>query len=164
MSPKDIGDTLFGGIFPAYPGRLETLRDHNVPLVFVPGTLDFILFGAYDTVAPEFKERKHMRHNPLHTHVRATREEMIAQAREVGRRLSGYQRPVRVLIPEKGFTKTGRPGGPIHDPESDAGFLLGLEAWIAENPDSKIEITSLPFHINDPDFAEAVAAAMKDAL
>ena len=164
MSPKDIGDSLFGGIFPSYPDRLKKLRDHGVPLVFIPGTLDFILYGAFETVSPELKKRLHIRHNPLHTHVRSTREEMAEMGREIGSRLSGYRRTVRVLIPEKGFTKTGRPGGPINDPESDKGFREGLESWLAENQGEKIEISSLPYNINDPEFAEAAVEAMKMSL
>lgn len=164
MSPKDIGDNMYGGLFLAYPERLSRLKDNGIPLVFVPGTLDFILYGAYETMAPELKERKLMRHNPLHTHVRATREEMAAMGREVGIRLSGYPRKLKVLIPEKGFTKTGRPGGLIHDPESDAGFLEGLSSWLAETPNPNLEIESHPYNINEPEFAAKVAVAMKTIL
>lgn len=164
MSPKDIGDSMYGGLFLAYPERLRRLKEKGIPLVFVPGTLDFLLYGAYETITPELKERKLMCHNPLHTHVRATREEMIAIGREVGMRLSGYPRKLKVLIPEKGFTKTGRPGGPIHDPESDAGFLQGLNSWLEEMPNPNLEIESHPYNINEPEFAALVAEAMKTVL
>ena len=84
--------------------------------------------------------------------------------REVGVRLSGYPRTVRVMIPEKGFTKTGRPGGPIHDPDADRGFREGLELQLADNGDERVQIESLPFNINDPEFARAVAEATLVAL
>ena len=164
MSPKDIGDGLFGGLFRAYPDRLRKLRDNDVPLVFVPGTLDFILHGAYEEMDDGLKARKCMRHNPIHTHVRATRDEMMTMGREVGERLSGYRVPVEILIPEKGFTETGRPGGLIHDPESDAGFRAGLEDRLERKPNPHLKIKASPFNINDPEFASDIAEAMTALL
>ncbi len=164
MSPKDIGDELYGGLFRAYPGRLKKLRDNNVPLVFIPGTLDFLLFGAYEDMADKYKKRKLMRHNPIHTHVRAIHDEMSKMGYVVGESLSGYEIPVKILIPEKGFTKTGSPGGPIHDPSSDVGFREGLEEYLATDPNPSISIESHPYNINEPEFAAAVADAIKAVM
>ncbi len=43
LSPHDIADNLYGGIFPSDDHRLELPCAHAVPIVFVPGGLDFIL-------------------------------------------------------------------------------------------------------------------------
>ncbi|MDZ7852649.1 MAG: Tm-1-like ATP-binding domain-containing protein [Halomonas sp.] len=112
-------------------------------------------------MAPELKQRPLMRHNPLHTHVRSTRDELAEMGRLVGERLYNYPIQVRILIPEKGFTETGRPGGPIYDPESDRGFREGLEAFLVDEPNPNLVIETYPWNINEPEFAAAVVDAMK---
>jgi len=124
LSPKDVIDGLYGGIFPAYPARLWPIRDAGIPCIIVPGTLDFILDGPLASVPPERRGRKFVVHNPVHTHVRATYEEMRAAGRGIVDRLVGGL--VAIMIPNKGFTQTNREGGPMFDPEADAGFAAGV--------------------------------------
>jgi uncharacterized protein (UPF0261 family) len=158
LSPKDVIDGLYGGIFPAYPGRLWPIRDAGVPCIIVPGTLDFILDGPLDSVPPERQGRKFVVHNPMHTHVRATYEEMRAAGRWIVGRLAGGL--VAIMIPNKGFTQTNREGGPMFDPEADAGFTAGVREALAEHPEAAITVTDYDLHINDPAFATEVAETM----
>lgn len=83
---------------------------------------------------------------------------------EVGEKLRDFSRPIKVLIPEKGFTKTGQPGGLIHDPESDQGFREGLESWLTDHPNPNLTIETFPYYINEPAFAASVCTAMVEVL
>jgi uncharacterized protein (UPF0261 family) len=65
LSPHDIVDLLFGGIFPAAPKRMRATSQRNVPQLIVPGAADFNLLGPVQSVPKEMLARKHNIHNPL---------------------------------------------------------------------------------------------------
>lgn len=158
LSPKDVIDGLNGGIFPAYADRLRPIRQALVPCIVVPGTLDFILYGPPETVPLERRQRRFVAHNPLHTHVRATREEIRAAGKWMIERLIGG--PVSVMIPTKGFTQLNIQGGPMFDPEADAGFAEGVREALAGRSGTQVEVLEYEMHVNDPAFAAAVAQKM----
>lgn len=157
ISPHDITDRLFGGIFPAAPDRMEATCRRGIPQVIVPGATDFILFAGVESVPPEMLKRKHVLHNPIHTHVRATYEEMRAVGRFVAERLARSTGPAQVLIPGLGFTALNATGGPMYDPRSDAGFLAGLTEELDRRGARTVTVEQIDLHINDPRFAAALA-------
>jgi len=163
ISPKDIPDLLFGGIFPAGPSRMEATCRRGIPQVIVPGTTDFILFPGVESVPAEMLKRKHVIHNPLHTHVRATYEEMFKVGEFIGRRLAQSKGPAEVLIPNRGFTQLNIAGGPMYDPAADRGFLAGLQETLKRSQAANVKIEEFDLHINDNAFAERLAERM-DAL
>ena len=144
----------------ASPDRLEAVSRRGVPIVFVPGGIDFILFGALDSVAPAMLERKYVIHNPIHTHVRANRAEMNDAGRFVAARLSGTAGPATIMIPVRGFSQLNITGGPLYDPQADQGFGEGLMAAGAGN----LTVSELDLHINEPAFAEAVATELRSLM
>ena len=160
LSPHDIPDVLFGGIFPAHPDRMRASARRGVPQLIIPGAADFILFGPIEETPKEMLERKYIIHNPLHTHVRANREEMAAVGRYIAERLSQATGPAAVLIPNRGFTQLNIKGGPMYEPESDPGFLEGLQEELGKYPEPKIPVHEVDLHINDPSFAEQAARMM----
>ena len=141
----------------AMQDRLQATAASGVPLVFVPGGLDFVLKGPVDGVPEELRRRVHVIHNPIHTHIRASHDEMAAAGRFVGERLAAARGPVRVLLPLRGFSQLNIEGGPLHDPEADAGFAEGLRET---DPDADIRAVDL--HINDPAFATLLAEAIEE--
>jgi uncharacterized protein (UPF0261 family) len=163
ISPHDITDYLFGGIFPADPNRMEATGRRGVPQVVVPGTTDFILYAGIDSVPPEMLKRQHVIHNPIHTHVRANHDEMAAVGRFIAERLARSTGPAEVIVPQRGFTALNTAGGPMYDPQSDSGFLEGLLEALGPSGAQKVRVEEIDRHINDPEFAEAIAARM-DAL
>ncbi len=164
LSPHDIADNLYGGIFPSDDHRLELPCANAVPMVFVPGGLDFILFGAIDKVPPAMLKRRYVKHNPLHTHVRANYQEMEHMGLEVAAKLVANDAPVSILVPTKGFTQLNKEGKPMYEPESDPGFLAGVRAALAKKPGHHITLKEYPHHINDPQFATLVADEMDSLL
>jgi uncharacterized protein (UPF0261 family) len=164
LSPHDIPDVLFGGIFPAHQDRMGASARRGVPQLIIPGAADFILFGPVEETPREMLERKHIIHNPLHTHVRANREEMAAVGRYIAERLSQSTGPAAVLIPNGGFTQLNIKGGPMYEPESDRGFVEGLKEVLDRHPEQQIPVRRVDLHINDPAFADQAAAMMHELI
>ena len=164
ISPKDIPDLLFGGIFPAGKSRMEPTCRHGIPQVIVPGTTDFILHPGVESVPPEILQRKHVIHNPLHTHVRATYEEMFQVGEFIADRLAQSKGPAEVLIPNRGFTQLNIEGGPMYDPAADRGFLAGLQESLQRSATDNVRIEEFDLHINDNAFAEILADRMDSLI
>lgn len=157
ITPHDITDLLFGGIFPASPSRMEASCRRGLPIVLVPGAADFILYGPLSSVPPEMLHRKYVIHNPIHTHVKANYDEMKAVGRFVAERLLRSTGPSVVLIPLKGFSQLNVSGGPMYEPESDQGFIEGLREELEGEGTRNVSLETLDMHINDPAFAETAA-------
>ena len=157
ISPKDIPDLLFGGIFPAGPDRMTATCRRGIPQVVVPGTADFILHPGVESVPAELLKRKHVIHNPLHTHIRATFTEMEEVGKFIAERLAKSTGPAYVVVPTRGFSQLNFKGGPMYDPESDKGFLKGLRDELKRSGARNVIIEEHDLHINDADFAEIPA-------
>ncbi|MCY4021021.1 MAG: Tm-1-like ATP-binding domain-containing protein [Chloroflexi bacterium] len=160
LSPHDIGGYLRGGLMQSSPDRLEAVGRRGVPIVFVPGGIDFILYGPLQSIAATMLERKYVVHNPIHTHVRANRAEMADAGRFVAERLGQTRGPATVMIPRRGFSQLNIKGGPLFDPQADQGFIEGLAAAGA----GKLTVTELDMHINEPAFAEAVSTELRSLM
>ncbi len=70
------------------------------------------------------------------------------------------KRLVKFVIPKKGFSSLSVEGGVLYDPESDQAFIDALQ----KNLDPAIEVTEIDAHINTPEFARAVIAALERAV
>jgi uncharacterized protein (UPF0261 family) len=110
-----------------------------------------------ESVPPEMLKRKHVIHNPIHTHVRATYEEMSAVGHFIAERLARSLGPAHVMIPKRGFTALNIAGGPMYDPHADGGFLFGLTRELNRCGARNVKIEEMDLHINDPAFAAALA-------
>ena len=155
LSPHDITDYLFGGIMPATANRLIASCRRGVPQVVAPGCADIVLYGPVEDIPSEILKRKYVIHNPIHTHVKASRKEMFELGRFIAERLGRSKGYATIFVPSRGFSQLNRAGGPIYEPESDAGFLEGLEEGFKKVPSQKATIRVVDMHINDAEFAEA---------
>lgn len=157
LSPHDITDYLFGGLMRADPHRMEATANAGLPQVIVPGAADFILFGPIDSVPAQMLARKYVIHNPIHTHVRATRQEMKTVGKFIAERAAHSQGPVVILVPHGGFSQLNKANSPLFDPAADEGFLEGVREQLEKTPAENIQIIESDAHINDPNFAEIAA-------
>ena len=112
----------------------------------------------------EILKRKHVIHNPLHTHVRATYEEMFKVGEFIAERLAQSKGPAEVLIPNRGFTQLNIEGGPMFDPEADRGFLAGLQESLTRSGSENVGIEEFDLHINDNAFAEILVDRMDSLI
>jgi uncharacterized protein (UPF0261 family) len=154
LSPHDITDYLFGGIMPATAKRLQASCRRGVPQVVAPGCADIVLYGPVEDIPSDILKRKYVIHNPIHTHVKASHQEMFELGRFITERLGQSNGYATVFVPSRGFSQLNTAGGPIWEPESDAGFLEGLEAGLKKSPSKKAAIKVVDMHINDAEFAQ----------
>ena len=154
LSPHDITDYLCGGIMPATATRLQASCRRGVPQVVAPGCADIVLYGPVEDIPADILKRKYVIHNPIHTHVKANHSEMFELGKFIAERLGQSKGYATVFVPSQGFSQLNRPGGPIYEPESDAGFQEGLAAGFKKSPSDRAGIKVVDMHINDPEFAE----------
>lgn len=153
---KEITDDVLGGIFVAGPQRLRTAGERGFAQIVVPGAVEVINFGAWETVPPEFRDgsRPVIRHNDQVTAVRATRSELLTVADEIAVRLNAASGPVEVIIPIGGFDSYAENGGPFAVAGDEEAFADRLESALREG----ITVTRSSLGANAPEFADIVVA------
>jgi uncharacterized protein (UPF0261 family) len=124
--------------------------------VVAPGGMEYVCFGPPESLPPRFRRRAIYYHNPMNANVRTTGREMAAVGRALGERLSQAKGPVAVVLPLKGWSIYGAPGGPLHDAEADQAFVRALTRALRKD----IPLHRLPLHINDPALADQCCALL----
>ena len=156
ITTTELADELLGGVMSAGPSRLKAAVERGVPVVVAPGCLDMVNFHAPETVPGKFQQRTLYRHNPNVTLLRTN----VAENRRLGtimaEKLNRSTAPATVLIPKKGFSVIGAPGGPFWLPEADQAFAAGLRESLRDD----IEVVELDCNINDREFAELCARTL----
>lgn len=156
ITTTEICDLLFGGVLPAGEDRLDVVARTKLPYVGSAGALDMINFWAPDTMPAAYRNRLSYHHNANVTLVRTTIDECQVIGRWIGMKLNRCEGPVRFLIPEKGVSALDIAGGPFFDPDADAALFAAIEKSVDWS--DRRRLVRLPYHINDPEFADAVAA------
>jgi len=131
-----------------------------VPQVVSLGALDMVNFGARDTVPERFAGRSLYVHNPSVTLMRTSPEESAELGRRVGAKLSAATGHVALFVPLRGISAISGDGGPFADPDADDALFAGLRETLSPT----VEVHEIDAHINDPAFAEAMAARLDDFL
>lgn len=160
ITTTEICDHLLGGVLPATDDRLGAVARTRLPYVGSVGAIDMVNFWAPSTVPEKYRGRRFYEHNPNVTLMRTTADECRLVGEWIGERLSRCEGPVRFLIPEKGVSALDIEGGPFWDPEADRSLFEAIERTIA--PTGSRHVERLPFHINDPAFADAVVQAFRE--
>jgi uncharacterized protein (UPF0261 family) len=131
-----------------------------VPAVVSTGCLDMVNFGPPETVPPKFAGRKFYQHNPQVTLMRTTPDECAKLGGILAEKLNLSTGPVTVLLPLRGGSGIGAPGGPFHDAIADAALYAALKAGLRTD----IKVMELDCAINDPAFADSCAQALMRQL
>jgi uncharacterized protein (UPF0261 family) len=153
ITTTEVCDHLFGGVLACTDDRFGAVARSQAPYVGSCGALDMVNFGAMETVPPHYRGRKLYPHNPQVTLMRTTIEENIQQARWIANRLNQCAGEVRFLLPLGGVSALDAPGQPFWEPKADAALFETLTKEIQQSDRRKL--VRLPFHINDPNFAQA---------
>lgn len=146
-------DELVGGVLSAGPHRLEAAGRKGIPQVVSCGALDMVNFWAYDTVPTQFKDRNLYKHNPNITLMRTTSTECAELGRIIASKLNKANGPTYLFLPLKGVSAIDKEGQPFFDPAANK----ALFNTIRENIKKPVELIELDMHINDPEFAQAIA-------
>ncbi len=146
---SDWLDRIAGGYSFPPDDRYENAGKFGLPQVFVPGTCDII-------AAPpgKYTGRKTHLHNEAVMSYRSSYRELHQVGREIGEKLSKSKGPVTVVIPMQGFSVHDRVGGPMYDPDADAGFIDAISAFTG-----KLKVVKVDAHISDEKFIDAVMDA-----
>lgn len=141
---------------PVRPGRLTAAGRRGLPQVIVPGGLEYFCFGAESTIPPEYRDRPTHVHNPYNTNVRTSADDLRRAAELVAARLNAATGPVAVLIPHRGWSGVGSPGGILHQPQTNQVFTDTLRATLAAH----IRLAEYDLTINDPAFAQVAVRTL----
>jgi uncharacterized protein (UPF0261 family) len=153
ITTTEVCDLLFGGVLACTRDRFGAVARSRAPYVGSCGALDMVNFGELDTVPEKYRGRNLYPHNPQVTLMRTTVEDNVVQARWIAERLNQCEGEVRFLLPTGGVSALDAPGQPFWDPGADAALFDTLAAELKQTEQRKI--LRLPYHINDPQFAQA---------
>jgi uncharacterized protein (UPF0261 family) len=152
VTTTELADELVGGILSAGPTRLTAAAECGVPQVVSVGALDMVNFGPRETVPEKFSNRQFHIHNATVTLMRTTPQECAQLGEELGRKVAASQAPAAILLPEHGVSALDRAGQPFDDPTARKELYDAIGRTHGE-----VELVELPHHINDREFAEALA-------
>ncbi len=105
----------------------------------------------------QFKERVLSRHNPTVTLMRTTPEECAELGRIIAGKLNRATGPTALFVPLRGVSMIDAPGQPFYAPEADQALFQAVRRHLDLR---KVELVELDRHINDPEFAEAMASRL----
>ena len=153
-------DELVGGVLSAGPARLEAATKAGIPQVISCGALDMVNFWAFETVPPRFKKRTLYKHNANVTLMRTIPQECAELGRIIASKVNQATGPTALFIPLKGVSAIDKEGQPFYLPEADAALFEALR----RNVRPPVELVELDMHINDPEFAAAMAERLLGML
>lgn len=153
-------DEVVGGVLSAGPERLSAAGRKGIPQVVSAGALDMVNFGAPDSVPEKFRGRTLYQHNPTVTLMRTSAEECRTIGRRIGEQLRRAAGPVVLLLPLRGVSMLDAEGQPFHDPLADRALFESLR----EHAGPKVQVRELDQHINDEEFARALADELLSQL
>ena len=157
VTTTEVADEVAGGIFAAGPARFDASLAAGIPLVLSVGAVDMVNFGALETVPEAFRGRNLHVHNAEVTLMRTTAEENVEIGKWIAAKLNQAAAPFHLLLPEGGVSMLDAPGQVFYDPDADEALFKTLEREIQSKPGRVI--ARLPYHINAPEFADALVAA-----
>ncbi|PTX17407.1 Uncharacterized protein, UPF0261 family [Halanaerobium congolense] len=161
ITTTELCDELVGGVLSAGPDRLEAAGKEGVPQVVSTGALDMVNFGPIDSVPKEFKDRNLYKHNPTVTLMRTTAAENKKLAEIIAEKLNKAESKTALFLPLKGVSMIDAEGQPFYGPDEDKMLFETLR----KNIDlEKVEIIEKDLHINDEEYALALAKKMIELI
>jgi uncharacterized protein (UPF0261 family) len=168
LVPAGVSERLLGGNRAAGPDRLLAACNQGIPYLVAPGGFDMISAGPLERrdkgdpiwTSRKLAERKMMVQDAIRVQVRTSAEEMQSIARTVAEKLNTHKNKklVRFLIPSRGFSSISLAGGALYDPVSDRAFIAEIQKALSP----EIKIIEVDTHINTPEFAQAIAASLRE--
>jgi uncharacterized protein (UPF0261 family) len=153
-------DELVGGVLSAGPERLDAAARSGIPQVVSVGALDMVNFGPRQSVPERFSNRHFHVHNPSVTLMRTTPAECAQLGEIIAGKLNRATGAVTLLLPLRGVSALDREGQAFYDPAADAALFESLR----RNLGPGVTLIELDLHINDPEFADAIAQQLLSSL
>lgn len=159
LTTNELTEEIVGGLFPV-KDRLLVAGGSPVPRVVLPGSLDFICQEP-DRLEGRFTSRKIDRHNPEVVLVQVSAAEASQIADAFVARLLASKGPVRVVVPLRGLSLAGSPGG-IFEGAGTEGTLV--EAIQRAARLGRLPLLEVDAPINDHRVADAVVSSFRDLV
>uniref|UniRef100_A0A2P2PJ87 Uncharacterized protein MANES_02G097100 n=1 Tax=Rhizophora mucronata TaxID=61149 RepID=A0A2P2PJ87_RHIMU len=154
ITTTEVADYVVGGTMACDSSRFDAIIEKKIPLVLSVGALDMVNFGAKDTIPLKFQQRKTHIHNEQVSLIRTTMDENKKFASFIADKLKNLSTKFCVCLPQKGISALDAPGKPFYDPEATVTLIGELQRLIQADDNQQVKV--LPFHINDPEFADAL--------
>jgi uncharacterized protein (UPF0261 family) len=131
----------------------------NIPVVVVPGGLDFI---DYDITEFPFslEERKYNMHNNTLAHIKITKDEAASVGALFGTRLSLATGRTTLVVPTKGMRANTDVGGTLHDPEVDKVLIDS----ILETIGPAVEVKVIAGNLNTAEWGRKAARVLIEVI
>jgi len=155
LVPRGLGEELLAGDGAAGPDRVTAAVEMGLPMVVAPGGFDQVSVGAQRDWATRFGDRAFIVIDEARVEIRTSGDECARIGRELAERLNRAVVPVRVLVPEGGFSSLDRMGRALHDAEADARFTEELRRSLQD----PALVQVLPLNLYDVEFGERCADA-----
>ncbi|XP_031253885.1 uncharacterized protein LOC116111864 [Pistacia vera] len=157
VTTTEVADYVVGGVMACDSSRFDAIIEKKIPLVLSVGALDMVNFGAKDTIPSNFQERKIHVHNEQVSIMRTTMDENKKFAAFIANKLNKSSSKIRLCLPQNGISALDAIGQPFYDAEATGTLISELQKLIEANEDRQVKV--YPYHINDPEFAEALVDA-----
>jgi uncharacterized protein (UPF0261 family) len=151
LAPGGVGEHLFGFMRDAGPDRMESAGRAGIPQIISTCSVNHIT-PAKSKYKPEYHERRKYDLDRFRTWVRISPDELREVAKTFKEKLNKAEGPVKVLIPQRGWSSVDYPGNVTHDPEEDRVFVEELQDGL----NSGIEVLEIDANMEDPEFAKRV--------
>jgi len=162
LVPSSITNEKFGGSRISWSRRLEVAGEKGIPQIVAPGGVEIIsrTRSTAEEPSPELKIRKHYFMDALRVIVWLNAEELKNIASIYAEKLNKAVGPTKFLIPKRGWLALEKEGSDFYDPRGIQAFVDGLK----EKLKAEIEVREVDANIDDPVFAQAVAAAFEEVM
>jgi uncharacterized protein (UPF0261 family) len=160
VTTTEWADELVGGVLSAGPERLDAAAEAGIPQVVSLGALDMVNFGGMESVPEKFRGRRLHVHNPNVTLMRTTPDECARLGEIIAGKLNRCTAPVTLMIPLRGVSALDKEGQKFHDAAADAALFAAIRTNVGAN----VQVVELDMHINDPEFADAIANQLITSL
>lgn len=160
LTTTEWADELVGGALGAGPHRLEAAAERGIPQVVSFGALDMVNFRGPETVPTRFQGRRFHTHTANVTLMRTTPAECAELGRIIAEKLNRATASTTLLVPLRGVSALDQEGAPFYDPDANRALFDAVRRYVRP----PVELVELDLHINDPEFAEAVADRLLAAL
>jgi len=160
FAPQEMGNHLMGSSVSSGPNRLRGAAVSKTPAIIAPGCVDLVDFPGWQPFPSQFDDRSFHAHNRLLASATLNAAERRQVAREIASRALESKAPVHIISPRHGVEEWDKAGGPAHEPENHAAFVIEL----AESIEAPVGFTQLDCHINDAQFCETALKIFDDWL
>lgn len=155
-----VGEVFPDDIYRPMKPRLVNAVRMRLPLIITPGSINYFVFGPPETIPSRYLGRKTHYHNPYNTNVRLTRDELLAVAEHLVKKLSNVSGNTALILPLRGFSILDVEGGPLHEPDDDKIFIEVIVKELSKS----IDVVVVDKNINDDEVAYNVLKYFKSIV